>query len=292
VRALKRYSHPPCPRVAAVVITVAVASALVPGSAIAASVSTNWAGYVASASKGKASFSSVSGTWVAPRATCNNRPAAYSAVWVGLGGYLQKAKSLEQIGTSADCEASGHPAYSIWLEYFPASPETVKLKVRPGDTVVASVTVRGHVVTMRIRNLTTGTRFSTTQRRSKVDASTADWVVEAPSTCLNSTTCEALPLTNFGNVAFSSATAVRAGHTGPAGDSAWSTTALEVQQESLDTSAGAAAAGGIPAAALVSATPSGASIPEGAFSVAWTERAVQIERPAPPTLPGFGGGAP
>jgi hypothetical protein len=288
VHILKRYQNLPSPCVT-VSVAAAIAGALVPANAIAASVSTNWAGYVASSSKGEASFSSVSGAWVAPSATCSSGRATDSAIWVGLGGYLEKAKSLEQIGTSADCDASGHPTYAIWLEFFPAAPETVKLKVRPGDTVVASVTVHAQAVTMRIRDPTRETRFSTTQRRSNVDSSTADWIVEAPSACLNSTLCEPLPLTNLGSVAFSNATAIRTGHTGPAGDPTWSTTALEVQQESLDTFAGTAAAGGIPTATMVSATPSAVSTQTGAFSVAWAERAIQIERPAPPTLPGFNG---
>jgi hypothetical protein len=223
---------------------------------------------------------------------CSSGRATYSATWVGLGGYLEKAKSLEQVGTSADCSSSGRPVYAIWLEFFPAAPKTLKLTVQPGDAIVASVTVRGHDVTVRIRNLTSGTRFSKTERRSAVDATSADWVVEAPSTCLSSEICEALPLTDFGQIAFSSASAVRAGHTGNADDPAWSTTALEVQQESLDTSTGTAVAPAIPTATMVSAAPSSVASATGAFSVAWTERTVQNEQPAPPTLPGFGGGPP
>jgi hypothetical protein len=205
---------------------------------------------------------------------------------------LQNAKDLEQIGTSADCAASGRPVYAIWLELFPAAPKTIKLTVLPGDKIVASVTVHSHEATMRIRNLTSGARFSRTERRSRLDATSADWIVEAPSTCLSSELCEALPLTDFGHVAFSSASAVRAGHTGSVEDPAWSTTALEVQQERLDTTTGTAVAPSVSTATMVSATPSSLQSATGAFSVAWTQRTVQNERPVPPTLPGFGGGPP
>src|ERR1039458_4095296 len=99
--------------VASVLTWTAVGAGLLlaPASAGAAvSVSSNWAGYVAlpSASVGSR-FSSVSGSWTQPSATCSAGREAYSAVWVGLGGYRENARSLEQIGTGADCTRSGSP---------------------------------------------------------------------------------------------------------------------------------------------------------------------------------------
>lgn len=148
-------------------------------------VSSNWAGYAAVPSAGGASaFSSVSGSWTVPAATCGSRGETYSAIWVGLGGFHESSKALEQIGTDADCTRSGSAVYSTWYELVPAAPVTLTLKLDAGDAMAASVTVRGHGVTLRISNLTTGKTFTRTRRVSKVDSSSAEWIIEAPSVCV------------------------------------------------------------------------------------------------------------
>jgi hypothetical protein len=259
----------------------------------AASVSTNWAGYVAARSaSGGSRFSSVSGSWTQSSATCTSGRVAYSAAWVGLGGYSENASALEQVGTDADCSSSGHATYSAWYELVPAGPVTVALKVRPADKLTASVTVRANHVTLRVRDLTTGKRFTTTKRVSKIDASSADWIVEAPSACLTATGCTTLPLADFGTTLFSGATATAAGHTGPIGDASWSATALELQQPASASAMSSAALRNSSSRTLTVATPSAPSAADGSFSVAWLQKSVQIERPAAPTLPGFNGAAP
>jgi hypothetical protein len=128
---------------------VGAGALLLPASADAVvSVSSNWAGYVAlpSASVGSR-FSSVSGSWTQPSATCSAGEETYSAVWVGLGGYRENARSLEQIGTDADCTRSGTTDYSSWYELLPAGPVNLTLKVHPGDEMSASATVSAHEVT-------------------------------------------------------------------------------------------------------------------------------------------------
>jgi hypothetical protein len=259
----------------------------------ATSVSTNWAGYVALGSaSGVSRFTSVSGSWTQPSAKCTSGRAAYSAAWVGLGGYSENATALEQVGTDADCTRAGATSYSAWYELVPAGPVNVALKARPGDRLSASVTVRADHVTLRIRNLTTGKRFTTTKRVSKIDASSADWIVEAPSTCLSATSCSALPLADFDTMLFSAATATAGGHTGTIGDADWTATALELQQDSGASAGSSAALRSSTTRTVTVATPSAVGAADGAFSVAWQEKSVQIERPAVPTLPGFNGGAP
>lgn len=280
------------------VLTAAVALAgwLAPAAAAArlteqASVSANWAGYAALPSARVGSrFSSVSGYWTQPKATCTAGRAAYSAVWVGLGGYSERSTALEQIGTDADCAPSGAAVYSTWYELLPAGPVNLKLRIRPGDRVAASVTVRGQDVTLRISDLTTGARFSTTKRVAVIDASSAEWIVEAPSACANASSCAILPLADFGQVQFASATATADGHTGPVVDPDWSATALELQQRGF--THGAPGVRAAPTRTLTVATPSSSSAPYGAFSVSWQQQSVQLERPSPPTLPGFAGGPP
>ena len=257
----------------------------------ATSVSTNWAGYVAVPPAGARSrFSSVSGTWQQPSATCSVGHQTYSAAWVGLGGYSETSRSLEQIGTDSDCSRSGTAVYTSWYELLPAGPVSLKLTVHPGDQMSASVTVRRHDVTLRISDLSTGGHVSITKHVARIDTSSAEWIVEAPTGCEGSRACEILPLTDFGNVAFSAATATVRSHTGPISDPGWSATALELQQQAFTVTEGRARGRMAPTKTLVAATPSASTDPTGGFSVSWQEQSIAAEQPSAPTLPGSGGG--
>jgi len=280
-------------RLCALACAALAAPLLLPATAGAVTaVSTNWAGYVALPTTGGPRFSSVSGTWRQPTANCTSSRQSYSAEWVGLGGYSERARSLEQIGTDADCTSAGRARYSTWFELLPAAPVNIAIKVRPGDLMSASVTVRGSHVTLRIRDLTTAARFTTTVRAAKVDGSSAEWIVEAPSACASASRCRTLPLADFGVVSFSSATATAGGHTAAIGDPSWLATALELRQGVYDVVATRSEAPSQPTSTLVLATPSPAADTSGAFSVDWHEQAVASEAPSGPTLPGFSGGSP
>jgi hypothetical protein len=289
-------------RATAARVVLALTAALVPGAARALAapvasaqtgVSTNWAGYVALPAGGSSShFSGVSGSWTEPSTTCAAGHEALSAVWVGLGGYSEHSHALEQVGTDADCAPTGAALYRSWYELLPAAPVNLKLRIHPGDRMLASVTVAGQDVTLRIRDLTTGGHFQTTKRRALIDASSAEWIVEAPSACAGNDTCEILPLADFGQVAFSGATATVGAHTGPIEDPDWLTGELELQQRTFGGFRGHAGVRIAPTRTLTLATPSASSAPSGAFSVTWAQQTTRVERPSPPTLPGFGGGAP
>jgi hypothetical protein len=256
-----------------------------------ASVSSNWAGYLAVPSTSVGSrFSSVSGSWRQPSAACSAGRETFSAIWVGLGGDSERARSLEQIGTDADCSHSGSAVYSSWYELLPAAPVSLALNVQAGDQMSASVTVRGRHVTLRIRDLSTGARFTVTRRAAHVDVSSAEWIIEAPSACASAHTCQTLPLTDFGDLVFSSATATARSRTGPIADADWAATALELQQSADTGTAGRAGTRAGPTRTLIRATPSSTSHPAGAFSVSWREQSIQIEQPNAPTLPGSGSG--
>jgi hypothetical protein len=256
----------------------------------ATSISTNWAGYVSVPAASVASrFSSVSGSWTQPSASCTSGKEAYSAVWVGLGGYSKSASSLEQVGTDADCARSGRASYSAWYELLPAGPVKVSLKVHPGDRMSASVTVRSRNVTLRLHDLSTGGHLTTTRRVAKTDVSSAEWIVEAPSVCVTASSCRPLPLTNFGTTLFSTATATARGHKGTIEDQDWSAIALELQQYAGATAGGPAALRSASSRTLTVATPSAVAAPAGSFSVAWGERPIQTGQPAAPTLPGLNG---
>lgn len=265
------------------------AGALAPAASGATLVSDNWSGYVARTSATVRSFRTVFGSWTEPSATCTAGREAFSAVWVGLGGYRSDATGLEQIGTEADCTRAGAARYSAWFELLPAASSAVRMRVRPGDQMKASVTVIGHDATLRINDVTTGAAFSKTVRLTSRDVTSADWIVEAPSVCSSEGSCHTLALADFGTASFTGATATANGRTGPVQSGLWPTTELLLQQPDAVAAAGAH---GLLERALVSATPSQAFTEPGGFTVTWSEQAAQSEAPSGPTLPGFGGGGP
>ena len=185
-------------------------------------VSSNWAGYAAHGS----SFHSVWASWRQPSVDCLHGQSAYSAYWVGLGGYSVGSQALEQIGTEADCQ-SGHPALSAWYEMVPAASMPVALPVTAGDTMSATVTVTGHRATLVLNDLTRRRSFHTTLSSGPIDVSSAEWIVEAPSDCLD--TCTTLPLADFGSTVFTGARAqLASGYVGTVTDRHWSTTRIRL----------------------------------------------------------------
>ncbi len=208
----------------AIVVVLVLAAPAASQAASWATTSTNWAGYAVS--KPGTRFGRVSATWVAPAVSCSAGGRRYSAAWLGLGGLHTTASALEQIGTEADC-AGGKGYYSAWYELVPAAPVQLKLTIRPGDMISASVTVSGHTVKLFLANHTRGTSFATQLQVAQVDVSSAEWVVEAPSACGDNGGCQALPLAAFKATTFANLKATSAtGHTGTISDPAWSNVAI------------------------------------------------------------------
>jgi hypothetical protein len=217
----------PSRRLPALLVVAALIALAAPAAASASSwatTSSNWAGYAAS--QPGVSFRHVSGTWIAPAVHCSAGGRRYSAVWLGLGGLHTTARALEQVGTEADC-AGGKGYYSAWYEIVPAAPVRLGLTVRPGDTMSASVAVSGRSVKLFIADRTRGTSFTKQLDVARVDVSSAEWIVEAPSSCGDSGACHALALANFATTSFSGVKATSAtGHTGTISDPAWSSVAI------------------------------------------------------------------
>ena len=189
----------------AIVVVLGLGAPAASQAASWATTSTNWAGYAVS--RPGTRFGRVSATWVAPAVSCSAGGRRYSAAWLGLGGLHTTSSALEQIGTEADC-AGGKGYYSAWYELVPAAPVQLRLTVRPGDTISASVTVSGHTVKLFLANHTRGTSFATQLQVAQVDVSSAEWVVEAPSACADNGGCEALPLAAFAPTSFANVSAV------------------------------------------------------------------------------------
>ncbi len=237
-------------------------------------VSSNWAGYAVTGG----SFTSVSGTWVQPAADCTSTGASSSAFWVGLGGNTTSSGSLEQAGTSAECNAAGTASYWAWYELVPAASVKVALKVLPGDTISTTVTVDGTKVTMTVTNVTRRTSVTKVKTMAAPDTSSAEWVAEAPSLCTTDGACRTVTLADFGSVRFTSATATADGHTGTISDHAWTATAIELVSDLRGPSFGRYAADYTTTA---SATPTALSARGGTFSVRWQGSAATETLPAP-----------
>jgi hypothetical protein len=255
--------------------------------------SSNWAGYAVTdngtaATTGAAptTFSNVSGSWTQPKAACTIGSQTYSAFWVGLGGFSDGSQALEQIGTEANCSATGKPSYSVWYELVPAAPVTIKLKLAPGDSFSASVAVTGSSVSLRIANNTRRTFFTRNLTMTSPDLTSAEWIAEAPSSCSSRGDCRPLPLTNFGTALFTASSVTGNGHVGTISDPAWAASAVNLQGTSGGLFRGRFAST-MPAA---NATPSPLSSDGSSFSVAWSQPTSTPGGTYPPGGGGWGRG--
>jgi hypothetical protein len=194
------------------------------------SVSSNWSGYALEAPEGTdLQFTSITGTWKQPKATCSPGSEAASAFWVGLGGEIDTSTSLEQTGTSADCSSRGVPSYYAWYELLPAAAVKVPLKVKPGDLITTSVNINGTSVLIQIKNRTRQTVFTKALTMEAPDLTSAEWVAEAPSACdASGTRCNVLPLANFGTVNFTKAASIASTHPGTISDPTWSRVSIRL----------------------------------------------------------------
>jgi hypothetical protein len=139
----------------------------------------------------------------------------------------------------------------------------LRLAVRPGDTLSATVTVVKKTVVVRLKNVTTGKLFTKKLHMARPDLGSAEWVTEAPSGCDYVGNCSTLPLTNFGTVAFSHASAAIKGHRGRISDPVWSATTIELHGDLNDPEH--------PSQAGANAIPGALGADGGSFAVTWEQ---------------------
>jgi hypothetical protein len=202
-------------------------------------------------------FSCIQGAWTQPNLTCPVNGGASLAIWIGLDGESGPSRAtLEQIGTNADCR-NGRARMFAWFEILPHDrfEQELRLDVRAGDRIAASIAVVGRSYQMVIENLTSGLEADTRQRSPGARRLTAEWVVEAPTIDCPAD-CQVAPLASFGTISFSSARAILAGVTGPIGDGRWTRVRLDLESR-----------GGLLKARPGSLTRDGAG-----FAVAWHHR--------------------
>jgi hypothetical protein len=231
------------PRLAVLLSTVLVgaipaqgtpARVFAPNLARDSQVSSNWAGYALTGTGtagAPVAFTNITASWVQPNVSCASGES-YSAFWVGLGGFSPTSEALEQIGTEANCNARGVPVYGAWYEIVPEPSIPIRMRIAPGDRIVAAVLVQGTQVTLQITNTTRHVRVTKRLTVEHPDLTSAEWIAEAPSECTSSGRCDTLPLARFGGVSFTRAAATGDGHAGTITDAAWSATPIELSEDS------------------------------------------------------------
>jgi len=205
--------------------TRALPSSVQPLATFDTAFSTNWSGYAAEtnlSSPASNAVTQVSGSWTVP--TVTGKTNAYSSVWVGIDGY--SSPSVEQIGTEQDTTKSGATRYYAWWEMYPNPSVLISsMTISPGDSISASVTYNSGF-TLQITDNTTHQSFTTTQS-STAQRSSAEWIVEAPSSFSG-----ILPLANFGTASISGAQATINGIKGAIDDSSWQNTSIDMVSRS------------------------------------------------------------
>ena len=101
--------------------------------------------------------------------------------------------------TDANCSRSLESVYYAWFEVAPFPAVRIRQRVRPGDTMTASVNVRAGAVELQIKNQTRQWAFTRTITSVAPGTASAEWIVEAPASCVRFF-CSQTPLANFGSV--------------------------------------------------------------------------------------------
>ncbi|HEX4109283.1 MAG TPA: G1 family glutamic endopeptidase [Solirubrobacteraceae bacterium] len=239
-----------------------------------AAASENWAGYTV----GGQNFSHVSGSWVQPGTSCSSGQGSV-AYWVGIGGASEQSQALEQVGTETDCNSGGSSTTFAWYELVPSAPVRLPVSVHAGDHISAAVSVDGTSVTVTLTDHTTGKSATRQLTMSDPDTSSAEWITEAPSQCSSDLSqCQPVPLSDFGSVTFTDASATAGGHTGSISDSGWQAEPMQLASgigggRFFGRGSGFFGGGGVAAgdgqAAGGSAVPSTLVSDGSSFSVSW-----------------------
>ena len=270
--------------VAAPIAAVALLFFAATAFAVDAKPTTQWAGYAVTGAK---PFTSASGTWRQPRATCR-LGAASAAFWVGLGGFSSESNRIEQIGAAADCTSKNRPSYYTWYDLPPNPGVILALKVNAGDLITASVRMNGARtrVALRIADATTGGSYSTVLAVTSPDLTSAEWITEAPLDCNGYGSCQSVALANFGSVAFTRIAAVSGGHAGTITDAHWANTAIKLVPHTRANSYFPGSSGALPSDSTAGAVPSGLTSAGDSFGVSWKAKTTaSTSTPTSPTSP-------
>jgi len=221
--------------------------------------STNWSGYLSPEVSG--AYHETSTTFTVPTSiTCTSTDTA-SSFWAGIDG--DGDGTVEQDGVEADC-TGGQLALYAWLETYPAPEEEIAngaaaAPVKPGDVVVSSVIEDSlSEYTLAVEDKTQQWTFDdevpmpTGYTGSDL---TSEVITEATTECTSPSSCAIMPLTNFGKVAYASAS-----YNGATAYTSSNTSPIElVQNGVLTDTVGALGTGG--AFTVTYGTPADVTVP-------------------------------
>jgi len=139
-------------------------------------VTSRWSGLAAVGSR----FSAVSAAWRQPTIELTGSAIQTSYhFWVGLGGI--RSWPREEIGTGSRLD-KGATVCSAWYDMFPKRSVVIKMVIRPGDLMAASV-ARGSngIFELTLVDRTSGHSFATEQRDPTAHLDSAEIVADWPS---------------------------------------------------------------------------------------------------------------
>jgi hypothetical protein len=136
-----------------------------------------WYGYAVTGS----TYTSTTADWIVPALACSTSFSDLSiADWTGLDGY--SSPTTEQTGIAAEC-VSGKTTYLGFYDLYPDPVVDFSDTVKAGDTIDASVTYDGSSnFTLKLSDVTQGWTQTVVKALSGADRSSAETIVEAPST--------------------------------------------------------------------------------------------------------------
>ena len=191
--------------------------------------SLNWSGYASLTSLDHPQIGSVSGVrgnWRVPKVH-PTLDTSYSACWVGIDGFSNA--TVEQIGTT-QAWVNGKPVYYAWFSMFPGPAyQLVGFPISPKDRFQAEVSYIGNdAFELIIRNLTQKVYYvvpSSYTTVAGIQRTSAEWIVEAPSTST------ILPLARFHEVPFWNCVATIRGESGSIGNDEWKSSRIVMVTE-------------------------------------------------------------
>ena len=191
---------------------------------------TNWSGY-ADVACPTCALRYVSADFTVPHLNPAKSPDnSWASHWVGLDGATNN--TVEQVGIDTYV-SGGVDYYYAWYEMFPAAPQVYALAASPGDNIQVSVYTANGTYYLSLNDTTLGAGFNAT---ATVPAGytgqnkSAEVITEAPSELMSDGTLVQLPLADYGQVNYNSATVTsRSGtHGGLGSSSLWNGYAIKM----------------------------------------------------------------
>ena len=166
----------------------------------------NWSGYADIACP-TCALRYVSADFTVPHLNTATSPSnSWAAHWVGLDGVT--TTTVEQVGIDTYVD-NGQDYYYAWYEMFPAASQTYALAASPGDNIQVSVYTVNGTYYLSLNDTTLGAGFNATATAPAGytgQNKSAEVITEAPAEVTSNGTLVQLPLADYGQVNYNSAT--------------------------------------------------------------------------------------